>query len=200
MEDENKIMIVKIVVIALVILVIPATIIYAYQEREVEISIKKEIERGIEVKDIENKFIEHICFGGAGGLGAPEIKCKNANQFIELVEPNETIYIDFEVVRYDFMPLGSTGSRLEKTYWAFIENRAGIMSYTDTTCLYVEKPDSFWFARAFNVKSHDSDSVVFVKGNCLTVFGLLILIEAIILVFGSVTASKIRYDEWIYWL
>ena len=204
MENESKVTIVEIVVIALMILAIPATITYIYQEREATFPIKTEIERGVEVKDVENKFMvmEHIGLGGggAGGLGSPEIKCKNANQFIELVEPNETIYIDFEVVRYDFMPLGSTGSRLEKTYWAFIENRAGIMSYTDTTCLYVEKPDSFWFARAFNVKSHDSDSVVFVKGNCLTVFGLLILIEAIILVFGSVTASKIRYDEWIYWL
>ncbi len=200
MKNENKITIVQIVVIALFILAIPATTSYVYEEREVTLPIKKEIERGIEVKDIENKFVvmKHIGLGGggAGGLGAPEIKCKNANQFIELVEPNETIYVDFEVTEYCFQPTCTYGNNLEKTYWAFIENRAGIMSYTDTY-RYIEKPDSFWFARAFNIKSHDSDSIVFVKDNWLTVIGLLTLIETIILFFGKMVANKIEYNEWL---
>ena len=193
MKDKNKITIVKIAVIALMILAIPATIIYVYQEREAILPIKTEIERGVEVKDVENKFVESVCLGGAGGIGAPEIKSENASQFIELVEPNEAVYIDFKVTDYEitFPSLGSMGSCLEKTYWAFIENRAGIMSYTDTH-LYIENPNSFWSTRAFRVKSYNSDSVVFVKGNGWTIFWLLILIEIIILVFGMAVANKIE--------
>ncbi|MGB2762003.1 MAG: hypothetical protein WBC21_00475 [Minisyncoccales bacterium] len=197
MEKETKFKVVMIAVIALVILAIPVTIAYVYEEREATLPIKTEIERGVEIKDVENKFVKNICLGGAGGLGAPEMKCKDANQFIELVEPNETVYVDFEVTRYtaDLNSMGLEGTLLEKTYYAFIENRAGIMSYTDTY-LYIERPDSFWLERAFKVKSYNTDSVVFVKGNWLTVFGLLILIEIIIVCFGRVASQKIVYNTW----
>lgn len=83
-----------------------------------------EIERAVEVLEGENKFIEfrRIGFGGAGagGIGAPQIRAASAAQFAELVPVGETVYTWWETPRF-------TRNGLKQVYWAFIENRAGLL-------------------------------------------------------------------------
>lgn len=90
-------------------------------KERVQVAIEKKIEREIKVKKMENKFIETGLFSAAGGLGAPQIFCKTAKQFVDLVPENEPVYTAFE----------EGWRQLKKIYWAFIENRAGLMIYED---------------------------------------------------------------------
>lgn len=136
--------------------------------------IKSEIEKAIEVKSLENKFIyiQRFTFGavGAGGLGAPMVGCFSAKQFISLVPPTEPIYVSLD-------PLASDNDLLvasvKKTYWAFIENRAGLFVYEDV-----------YSREGYGVKKHDAENVVFYKDNVEQAVPLTILlgiVEAVVL-------------------
>ncbi len=87
----------------------------------------------------ENKFI-HITgvgFGGAGagGLGAPQIMVGSASQFLSMVPKGETVYASVE--------RGWVGGGVKASctirYWAFIENRAGLLEYSGK--LRFDEPD-----------------------------------------------------------
>lgn len=81
-----------------------------------------EVERAISVRVGENKFTEfrHIRLGGAGagGIGSPQIYAQSAVQFADLVPDGEPIYTWWE---------GLNGGWPKQVYWAFIENRAGLL-------------------------------------------------------------------------
>lgn len=82
-----------------------------------------EIENAVEVAGAENKFLI-IQYGGflrggagAGGMGAPQVFASSVTQFAELVPEGEPIYTWFEATDYG----------AKQVYWAFIENRAGLL-------------------------------------------------------------------------
>ena len=105
----------------------------SYHEERAQVPVKAEIERAIQVKRLENKivFARHMALGGAGGaaLGAPMVICSSVEQFINLVPEDEKIFVVLEPVTNE----DGTASNysIKKVYWAFIENRAGIIVYED---------------------------------------------------------------------
>lgn len=100
----------------------------------VEVPVQKSIERGIEVNGLENKFVYITGVGffggaGAGGIGAPVIYVDSSQQFINLIPENEPIYVSFG---YDTYSDGTIKTwRCGFTYWAFLENRAGLIQYQE---------------------------------------------------------------------
>lgn len=121
------------------------------EEQIVAISIRNEIERAFEVKGLENKFVyvERGVFSGAGagGLGAPQIFTKSAKQFSELVPIGEPVYV---ALKYKNCCV------LKKVYWAFIENRAGLIIYEDVYSYDENNKKSWW-----RIKNYDSQNVTF---------------------------------------
>lgn len=119
------------------------------RKESVTILFRNEIENAIAVKGLENKFVTRVRFGGAGGLGAPAIYCYSADQFIDLVPPNEPIYITAEIcdTYHD--------ETFKRVYWAFLENRAGIIVYEDV--YYCEEPSRF----TWEVESYTDKDVTF---------------------------------------
>lgn len=118
--------------------------------------LRNEIERGIEVKQLENKFVvtERVFLGGAGagGLGAPQVFAQSAQQFSDLVPSKETVYV---AVAWGEDKYGDTTNKiLKKTYWAFIENRAGLLVY-----------DDYYSHDGFTVVCHDDQYVFYEKDN-----------------------------------
>lgn len=152
---------------ALVILYIPnimSSNIPILEEEEVVIPLRNGLENEILVGGLENKFIhvERVLFGVGvgGGLGAPQIRCSSIDNFIEMVPENETVYTSFET--RDMRDIFWKGSKrtqarhsFTKIYWAFIENRAGMIFFEDN---YQYKDNN---GRAFFVEKYDSESVTF---------------------------------------
>jgi hypothetical protein len=109
----------------LLLLVVACTIV------NVEVPVDDPIEGAIEVRQLENKFIymKKMSFGGAGagGMGAPVVHVALAEQFVDLVPVNEPIYVE------SGRPRDEEGWELPNrcvfTYWAFIENRAGLVQF-----------------------------------------------------------------------
>jgi hypothetical protein len=98
-----------------------------------KVDFKQSIENAVHVQGLENKFvyIQRVRFGGAGagGIGAPQILISSVEQFLSLVPKGEQIY---SAVQYQPFPDGSDNEAVvEKVYWAFIENRAGLINYTE---------------------------------------------------------------------
>lgn len=131
---------------------IPFTFFMSQREELHEISIRNQIEESVEVQGLENKFsIIRMSFysgAGAGGLGAPQIFTKSIEQFVKLIPSGERIYVSLEYGKTDNGYEDRT--ILKKIYWAFIENRAGLIIYED---LY-ERP-------GWRVKGYDNISVTF---------------------------------------
>lgn len=88
------------------------------------------IKQALVVDSMENKFIhiEGVGLGaaGAGGLGAPQIMVGSASQFLSMVSKGETVYASVE---RGWVGGGVRASCTIK-YWAFIENRAGLLEYS----------------------------------------------------------------------
>lgn len=98
-----------------------------------KVDFKQSIENAVQVQGLENKYIyvQKIGFGGAGagGMGAPQVSISSSEQFLSLVPKEEQIYT---TVRYQAYPNGTDNKTIvEKVYWAFIENRPGLMNYTE---------------------------------------------------------------------
>lgn len=137
-------------------------------EKEAVVPINSHIEKEIEVKQLENKFIfvQRVAFGGAGagGLGAPQIFTNNITQFSELVSPNEPVYVAFELREYEvvysgfFDPFIKKNFALTKVYWALIENRAGVIIYEDSY-QYSEGGQKFW------IQEYTPQAVKFERSN-----------------------------------
>lgn len=119
--------------------------------------MSQQIEQAINVAGLENKFIyvERGLFSSAaaGGLGAPQVFVRSARQFAELVPTEEPIYSSIEHVKYKD---GTDNPfTLKRIYWAFIENRAGLMVYDEIyTC-----------GRGESIKSYNIDAMTFVCQN-----------------------------------
>ena len=94
----------------------------------VEIPVNRQVESAAEVGGLENKFVKtvKVGFGGgaAGGLGAPIIHASSAEQFMELVHPEEPVYTAFSK--------SANWYSCQYTYWAFLENRAGLVQFVES--------------------------------------------------------------------
>ena len=88
------------------------------------------IEQALVVKSMENKFIhiEGVGFGGAGagGIGIPQIIVNSKHQFRIMVPKGETVYASVERGWVG----GGAKANCTVKYWAFIENRAGLLEYS----------------------------------------------------------------------
>jgi len=157
-----------------------------------KIDFKQSIENAAQVQGLENKFvyIQAIGWGGAGagGIGAPQISINSAEQFLSLVPKNEQIY---SAVRYQTFPNGADNETVvEKVYWAFIENRAGLNSYTEQ---YSYKNI---VAKSFDDKSayfEELDGVPWYNSGNFT--GLLFMISLVMAVVGVMLRSDDFYTE-----
>ncbi|MDP2676628.1 MAG: hypothetical protein Q8O83_03010 [bacterium] len=142
---------------------------------EFSVSVPNEIEEAIEVKSTTNTIIrvEHIGWGGGVGVGvgAPEIKCKTAKQFLELLPKGEKIYSSvavknkFEYGIYWVTTDKGTSIAVEsiavKRYLAFLPEKAGILTY-EIEILPKEWPDFASRGRGhIDVKSISEDEVIY---------------------------------------
>ncbi len=116
------------------------------------------IDEGIRVGSMENKFIVMrrlglFSGGGAGGLGAPQIVASSSQQFAELVADGETIYVSIETAKLRSGRNDYTA--VIRMYWAFIESRAGLLTYSERyeviswgcNFLRVEGRFTVWYGR-----------------------------------------------------
>lgn len=157
--------------------------IHSYHVEEVKIPIKTEIERGIEVQGLRNDFcyMQPVWFGGAGagGLGAPEVICYNASQFIQLVPEGERIYVALVPKTTEIWQNRGKVVRIEKTYWAFIENRAGILIYKDI--YQYQKHNEPWIVKSYTPHAVTFTWNNFKRPNLPWISGLLLMVLAITL-------------------
>lgn len=178
------------------------------QEKEVIIPINTHIEKEIQVRQMENKFIfiQRVGFGGAGagGLGAPQIFTQNITQFSELVPLNESVYVSFEAKPED-IPWDSKAFVLKKTYWAFIENRAGLIIYEDNH-QYSEDGNRFWLKEytPLEIRFEWNNRKV-VKGEFLLSVMIKLIVSILLLFVFRLTYIKINEaakkqkwkDDWL---
>jgi hypothetical protein len=136
-----------------------------YQEKRISMPIEKEIENSIPMKELENKFVvvEGVSFGGAGagGLGAPQMFACSVEQFISLAG-NEKIYSAATLSGFDQQDKRATVYK--KTYWAFIENRAGIIIY-----------EKAYSQPGFIIESVDSNNIYFLGTNGWIALGVAVV-------------------------
>lgn len=147
-ETDRKIMSYIFIIIFFIAISFASMLIYSAkshngwysEENPILLKADSSLANTIEVAQLENKFIEvkAVGFGGgaAGGQGAPEIVANSALQFTELVAAEEPIYIVVEYFK-DFRA-NSRQEGILVTYWAFIENRAGVVVFEELT----KMPDS----------------------------------------------------------
>jgi hypothetical protein len=106
------------------------------------------IDRAIEVGALENKFVvmRRMGFGGggAGGMGAPQVTAVSSEQFVEMVADGETIYSSVESGLYSS---GRPNRKAIRTYWAFIENRAGLLIWNEVYQVGYPYPASCYLDR-----------------------------------------------------
>ncbi len=120
------------ILLALVSMLVLAT---ACTEARVEVYVPfrdNAIDQALEVGALENKFLvmQSMGFGGAGagGMGAPQVTAVSSEQFVEMVASGETIYSSVESGLYRN---GRPNRKVIRTYWAFIENRAGLLIWSE---------------------------------------------------------------------
>lgn len=152
-----------------------------YGIEEITISIGNKIERAIEVKGLENKFFYMKSMGifsaaGAGGLGAPQIFAYSAEQFVELIPEDEPVYV---ALQYGTNSNGyDDKSVLKKVYWAFIENRAGLMVYEDV-----------YEHQGWRIKDYNQEIVTFSRpyshGEGYGFLGLFIIVVGLAVIVGG---------------
>lgn len=153
---------------------------------EVAVPIRNEIENAIEVRGLENKFfyMKHMgLFGGAGagGMGAPQVTCFSVEQFVELVPPNEPVYV---ALQYGKTENGyDDKTTLTKVYWAFIENRTGIMVYED---VYQYKGNASVDFPLSEIKNYNSERVIFNSRDSRSLEGgiMVVIFGGAIYVYG----------------
>lgn len=130
MSREGKIFVGEIIAI---VLVLSAIWCWALRpEPEVSVPIDNTIktmaeEKGIqviEVDSLENKFVQHTGFGGAGGMGAPLVKTKNAQQFFDIIGNSPGIKILYTIEK--------EGGEVRMRYWAISSESTFIIEITNT--------------------------------------------------------------------
>jgi len=151
--------------------------------------IRKEVEKRLETtetKQLENKFVfaQRTAFGGAGGggMGAPQVHTKSPAQFAELVPQKEKVYVSLQYPEVESChTCGAYHYTLKKIYWAFIENRAGIITYED---VYSHREGINDYKR-FWIESYDQNTVVFYWDNWIAI--------TICIVFVAVMGSLVLW-------
>jgi len=125
--------------------------------KEIKVSLKREIEEkakseGMDIlsekKFLENKFVNHVSFGGAGGLGSARAGALDEKDFIKTAKEIGAKWI--------FYAFSEVDRKLVKKYWT--STAEGVMiEYSD-----VYSSDSKEETRAeYSVKGYDENEVVF---------------------------------------
>lgn len=169
---------------------------YAVENVQKNVTVRNEIERAISVKGLNNEVVYTGEIVGGGlffylqgetvgtGMGAPVVQAKNLEQFLYLVPSNERI---FTSLIQPMQPKNASGTimtpivdqyAVKKVYWAFIENRAGIIVYEDAYS-YSSDSQTCWTVQAFNEQTITFHSTY--EKNSWTGSGLAILWTAWIL-------------------
>lgn len=149
---------------------------------------------GIELRDkayLENKFVEGVALGGAGGQGAPQMGEKNSEKFLEQIKINEkwpllkTVY-----VAYSFETARVNGKEaVARKYWLI---SASGLAQIDEFREYYPIP-----AGGYKFKEGNSQEVVFVKDNEYYAFGaILAAIVTAVLYFVFVFSRLAKLIEW----
>jgi hypothetical protein len=87
-----------------------------------KVEYKKSIENAISVESVDSRFVQHVSYGGAGGLGAVEIKVATAKEFLSLIPKNEKIYT---------ATIQDNSYFVTKKYGAFLKDTTGFVFYTE---------------------------------------------------------------------
>jgi hypothetical protein len=157
-----------------------------YQEKRISMPIEKEIENSIPMKELENKFVvvQCVAFGGAGagGLGAPQMFAFSAEQFLKNAE-NEKIYSAATLSGFDQQDKRATVYK--KIYWAFIENRAGIIIYEKT-----------YSQPGFIIEGVDSNNVYFFGTNGWLALGVAVVVFVVTLVATLYIDCRLADCKW----
>jgi len=170
-----KILVANVLLIAMLLFVPWLAGLSVYHEQRMTIPIKNEIENSISMREMENKFVEiHSVFlggAGAGGLGAPQMFAFSAEQFLNNTG-NEKIYSAVALSGND--GIDERATVYKKSYWAFIENRAGIMVY-----------EEIYSQTGFVIEGYDNSNIYFFGTNgCFAFFvGIVAFIVLIIIEF-----------------
>jgi len=177
--------------VALVIVTAFVAYYAVYKEERFSVPIEKTIERSIPMKELENKFEVFISMGlggaGAGGLGAPQIKCFSPEQFLSQVPPEEKIYSAISVGYTGCDSCGMTTiNTYRKQYWAFIENRAGLIIY-----------EKIYYYSGWTIERYDENNIYFYSDNA----GNSILISAVATILVLIAEMRITstksFKTWI---
>lgn len=153
-----------------------------YHEERVQIPVGTEVERAIEVESLQNKFVfaRHMALGGAGGggMGTAMVICSSPQQFVDLVPEEEPIFVAFEFPVVEEGKGLTTNYSIKKVYWAFLENRAGLMAYEDEYSY-----DGYW------VEKYTPEIIYFYYHNWGAILAVLIvggICGAVVAIIGSV--------------
>ncbi len=139
-------------VILLIVLAIPGTIMFikGVTSDPQHVDTKQTewrnvIERAVDVPELENDDITFITvrrfFSSTTieetGVSAPQVLTDSPEQFAQLVPGSERVYVENEIIednRTDTCSNNKMDSTytVERRYYAFIENRNGVMLYVDS--------------------------------------------------------------------
>lgn len=145
-----------IIVVALVVWIAGFVVAWAVvDERKVEhVAVGSPIEDAVEISAFDYKFTEwrsgFLSAAGAGGQGAAVLWAKTPQQFVEELNPGETVYTT----------LKTTDHYVEKTYIAGVENRAMLLGYNVSYGHSGEWGDGDW-----NLVGFDGSEAVFIYDN-----------------------------------
>jgi hypothetical protein len=198
-EMNFKKLLVWIVSVFLVLAVAHLAFYYVYHEERMTVPIDKEIENSIPMKEMENKFIvmEWGIFSGAGagGLGTAQMGAFSAEQFLSLVPEKERIYSAVELVCFPNSCDQSCDQPelYRKKYWAFIEDRAGLMFYQKE-----------YYYSGFVIESYDTENIYFFKQNSdeawfISIVAFVAACVIIVWVYHSSLPTELwvkRKDRW----
>jgi len=119
-----------------------------------------------------------LAVAAAGSLGAPMVICDSAQQFASLVPKDEPVYVAFEFLVVKESEGCNCDDIVKKVYWAFIENRAGLIIYED------------WYSKdGFSVEKYNAESITFYQSN----EGWIIAAVLIFAFVGGIFAVEISY-------
>ena len=168
-----------------------------YREKKLQetVPVRNEVEREVKVKALKNEIVYMGRMQVSGlfffmnaqmpsvGMGAPVVPTKSIEQFLYLVPPDERIYTAVGQTRQSDASIDQFV--VKKAYWAFIENRAGIIIWEDVYSYYSYETKSWWRVTGFNEEEvifsktvFENEWVLLIPGSLLLVWMLAIFISA----------------------
>jgi len=169
-----------------------ATYGFIYKEERMTVSIEKEVENSIPMKELSNRFVIMkwglFSGAGAGGQGTAQMMTFTAEQFLSQVPEGEKIYSATEIESTGCSCSGSVPNLYRKKYWAFIENRAGLLIYQKE-----------YYYPGFVIESYNENYILFLKensGNAWLCCFMVFFIVLVVLVVGYAD-DVFRFKTWV---